>query len=311
MTASFSLDFPFKICYALFENRKAPPSKTRFQRKGFLMPNYKIIATDLDGTLLNSESKISTENLAAIRKMTEMGIYFVPSTGRTLTEVPDEVLSIPELRYLIYSDGAGIYDFKAQKAIIQNGIRGKNKERALRIFRRYDTVMMAHYDGVSYVDAAKHDRAIYDTFRVTKGFQDLMCAKNRPMDTFDAFCDGLDEIELLCGFFKRDDEREACYAELLAANEYHAASSAPHNIEIVAKEAGKGNALLQLASLLGVCPEETVAVGDSTNDMENLKKAGLALAMGNAAEALKAIAHRVICNNDEHAMAYILDHIIR
>ena len=73
---------------------------------------------------------------------------------------------------------------------------------------------------------------------------------------------------------------------------------------------GNVNALLRLASLLGATVEETVAVGDSQNDLDNLRHAGLALAMSNATDEVKAAAHRTVCHNDEHVMAYIAENIV-
>ena len=64
------------------------------------MRNIKIIASDLDGTLLNSNSEVSAENLEAIRKLAEKGVFFVPATGRSLSEIPKAIAYIPEIRYI-------------------------------------------------------------------------------------------------------------------------------------------------------------------------------------------------------------------
>ena len=69
------------------------------------MYKYKMVACDLDGTLLNSEFHVSQENKNAIKELSEKGIHFVPCTGRTLSEMR-EVANIPEVRYIIYSSGA-------------------------------------------------------------------------------------------------------------------------------------------------------------------------------------------------------------
>ena len=75
------------------------------------MYKYKLIASDLDGTLLNEQSRISRENLDAITALTEKGVYFVPSTGRTYTEIPEQITEHPSIRYFIYSNGSVIYDY--------------------------------------------------------------------------------------------------------------------------------------------------------------------------------------------------------
>ena len=64
--------------------------------------NYHIIASDLDGTLLNSAGVISPENLAAIHELTEKGSHFVPASGRGYSEMPQQIHDCPDIRYIIH-----------------------------------------------------------------------------------------------------------------------------------------------------------------------------------------------------------------
>ena len=68
-----------------------------------------IIATDLDGTLLSSSTKISRENLDSIKRLYENGVHTVIATGRTFFEIPEELLECEYIDYIIYSNGATIY----------------------------------------------------------------------------------------------------------------------------------------------------------------------------------------------------------
>ena len=74
------------------------------------MSEYKIVACDLDGTLLNSNLEVSSENLNGINDLKKMGVDFVPSSGRTICEIDLKIINNPNIRYIIYSNGAGIYD---------------------------------------------------------------------------------------------------------------------------------------------------------------------------------------------------------
>lgn len=74
------------------------------------MGNYKIIACDLDGTLLNNNSQISDENIAAINELAEREVWFVPCSGRTLSEMPQNIRELPSIRYIIHSNGAAVLD---------------------------------------------------------------------------------------------------------------------------------------------------------------------------------------------------------
>ena len=89
------------------------------------------------------------------------------------------------------------------------------------------------------------------------------------------------------------------------------AQSSPVNLEVYSSEAGKGKTLSALADKLGIDIADVIAVGDSTNDAQLVKTAGLGLAMENACDDLKAIADRVICNFSEHSARYILENFIQ
>jgi hydroxymethylpyrimidine pyrophosphatase-like HAD family hydrolase len=93
--------------------------------------------------------------------------------------------------------------------------------------------------------------------------------------------------------------------------DYKVVSSCAFNIEIFYKESGKGASLRALAELLGIPIEETIAVGDSTNDKPMLDAAGLSLATENAFPELKAASDEVICHYNDHVAKYILDHYIK
>ena len=71
---------------------------------------YQIIASDLDGTLFDSNGNLSEVNLQAIKQLHEMGIYFVPTTGRAFDEMPAVLQDCPYIRYYINSDGGCLYD---------------------------------------------------------------------------------------------------------------------------------------------------------------------------------------------------------
>ena len=84
------------------------------------MKNIKLVASDLDGTLLNKNKEITPRLFDALEKLDELGIYFVPSTGRPFGTVPQTIKDLPFLKYVITSNGATIYDAAEKKNIIEN-----------------------------------------------------------------------------------------------------------------------------------------------------------------------------------------------
>ena len=283
----------------------------RIGRKDTAMPNYRIVATDLDGTLLNTRDEVSPENLAAIAKMEAAGVFVVPSSGRTLGEIPASVRDIPDVRYIIHSDGAVIYDKKEGRALDARCMSGDVARRMLDLFYSYETLLTVRAGGVLYVAADEQTEEIYDSYRMIRAYQTAMLTLAVPKENFKEFCYSLPEIEMVCTFFRHDEELAACREAFLADGRFGVAASTATNLEVFSREAGKGNALLRLADLLSVPHESTVAVGDSENDLDNLRHAHLALAMANATDAVKAAAHRTVCHNDEHVMAYIYENIIQ
>ncbi len=280
-------------------------------RKPQTMPNYRIIATDLDGTLLNTRDEVSKENLAAIKQLTEAGVLVVPSSGRTLGEIPACVRDIPDVRYIIHSDGAVIYDKKEGKPLDARCMTGDAARRMLDLFYSYETLLTVRAGGVLYVAADEQTQEIYDSYRMIRAYQTAMLTLAVPKENFKEFCYSLPEIEMVCTFFRHDDELAACREAFLADGRFGVAASTATNLEVFSAEAGKGNALLRFAELMGAKQAETIAVGDSENDLDNLRHAGLALAMENALPAVKEASHRTVCHNDAHVMAYIYENIIQ
>lgn len=275
------------------------------------MVSYKIVASDLDGTLLNSKVAVSAENRQAMRDMAANGVHFVPTSGRTLTEIPLSIREDPAVRFSIYSDGAGIYDREVKAHICTAYMSREDSLFLLDVLGQYRTILTVRHKGVSYVDVTRNNDAQYKEHRLSNKYRDFIYETNQPVGDYDSFCRSLGELEMICAFFADDSEQQACKRRLEATGKYQTGSSERTNLEIFSSEAGKGRALLRLAAHLGVDPAATIGVGDSTNDSDLLARAGLGLAVSNAYDELKAIADAVICSNDEHAMQYILEHYIK
>ncbi len=268
------------------------------------MSSYSILASDLDGTLLDSKKEISPENQGAIGRMTARGIYFVPSSGRTLSELPEEIRNHPGVRYIIHSDGAVVYDKETGERIELCMSREKS-HRLLDILFAYDVDLSVRSGGLSYVDGERNTREFHLAHRMDQAYIDMIDRYDLAVADFQNFCRSLEQIEMICVFFLSDRDLAECRERVAATGDYQIASSDSDNLEFFDCSAGKGNALLRLAEHLGVNRSATIAVGDSLNDYDMLAKAGLSLAMGNACDGLKAIADDIICHHDEHGMADI------
>ena len=270
---------------------------------------YKIVASDLDGTLFNKQGEISKENYDAIKTMYEMGIHFVPTSGRSYGEMPQVLKSNPYIRYYIGSDGGTIYD-KMTDTTHKLCLPTELSHFVLDTFYNYDINIMLHTNNNSYVDASMHTAEDYISYNQSDHWIEFTLETNIPIQKFKDFAYSND-VEMCCTFFKNYDELVECKKIFSAHPELLVAQSHKYNVEVFWKNAGKGNAVLKLAEILGIDKKDTIAVGDSTNDSTMIEKAGLGLAMKNAVDELKSIADTVICSNNEHSAKYILDNYLK
>ena len=273
--------------------------------------DYKLIATDIDGTLIDSNMELSSQNIAAMEKLNELGVTLVVSTGRSLSEVAKEILDLPQFRYYITSNGAATFDRQTGECIVSLGIEGDEKRFLFETLRKHRSIFTTHCNGRSYIDQTRMDRDLCHAWRMNDAFIDHVYAKDDAIVNYEAFCDGMETVENCCCFFPNDEELEACRADFLAHGGFSVSASMPDNLEICSIRAGKGTALLALAQKIGIDPAATIGVGDGTNDADNLQKAALGLAVSNADPLLLPYADQVICSNDEHVMDYILKNIIQ
>ena len=268
------------------------------------MANYKIVASDLDGTLLDSHGKITAENLAAISELSEKGIHFVPATGRSFVEIPDMIKSIPEIRYFIHSSGAVVYD-KLTDERISFCFPKELSAGLLNFLFGVDCHLTIRHLGKMYADKEKMNEESFAYHKMWEPHAALLRSVGEPVESFKERFTSVGDVEMISVFIRDERVLEEVRARLSQFSDVNVASACPHNIELTYAKAGKGNALVALAEKLGFSVEQTIAVGDSENDMPMIQAAGLGLAMSNATDELKSQADETICSNDEHAVDFI------
>ncbi len=274
------------------------------------MTNYKLIATDLDGTLLNSRGELSKENLLAMERLAERDIKIVLSTGRTLSEIPPELKNNPNVSYLIGSNGAAVWDLKRKEKIISLVFENSLSNEVFEILRRYKANITFRYKGESYVDKADWQGERYKLYNICEPHRKAVESFANFMEDFYGFSERLNEIETFAVFFSDKTEMEDCLSRLTKNSRLLVVRAWDYNLEIFTKASGKGNALAALSKMLNIPISETVAVGDSNNDTSMIERAGLGLCTSNGVATLKEKAQKIICSNDRHIMKYILENII-
>lgn len=268
--------------------------------------DYKIIACDLDGTLLNTKMEISPENISAIKELSKRGVHFVPCTGRTFEEIPEIVRNLDGVRFFIHSGGAVVYD-KETGDKIDMCMSKEQVAFVIDTLKRYECFYTVRHNGKSYLDKTLQNKDFYYSHRLSDNCVKFLYTTNNAIDNFEEFCRSLDRVEMICTYFKFDSEKEECREIFKKAGVYSVVSSEYYNLEASDISAGKGKALLKLAEKLGFDKSQTIAMGDSKNDENAILLAGLSLVMSNGTDELKALADEIICSNDEHAVKYVLE----
>lgn len=271
---------------------------------------YNILFSDLDGTLLREDMTVCPADWETIHRMAAEGIPFVPCTGRVHSEIPASLREDPAIRYYISANGAVIYD-KVTDTRTVCGISNRLLQEVLQILHTYDALYYIRHNSLTHSDATRHTAEEYEKHGVREYDREFLDLHAVRIADYAGFAQGLEDVEMICVFLPSEEATAACKAALEAGGEIYAANSYGTLLEVFHADAGKGRALLRLAAQLGFSPAETVAVGDTGNDVSSVTAAGLGLAVGNATAPLKAVADAVIVRNDEAPITYIYDHYFK
>ena len=249
-----------------------------------------LIALDLDGTTLTEHKYLSQGNRRALEEAARRGIILVPASGRMKDFLPEEITSLPGVRYVITANGAGVYDLKENKNIWQCLIPNEKAREVQDLLAQYDLF-------VEYYDRGRSITRKGDPERAT----DLAKARQRLAGRVDYW----QKINL--PYLSTPQLRREVWQRIEALGGLHLTSSIPDNIEVNVQGADKGHALEALAQRLGIPQQEVMALGDNGNDVTMLQYAGVSVAMGDGSPEAKAAAKYVTVSHTEDGLARALE----
>lgn len=267
----------------------------------------KIIALDLDGTLLNGVKAVSPRNFAALQAAAGQGNWIVPATGRALKAIPKEVLALPFVRYVISINGANVADIRQQQTLLCAEIPQKRALELIEFSARYDAMYDCYWQNTGWVDRGFLERVRY--YNADEEVVQLIQKTRAPVENLRELIQNRAEtIQKVQLCFRDMSERSTAAAEIAAAfPDIAVTSSFRNNLELNWKSANKGNALRFLAEHLHIPVADTIAFGDSSNDLAMLSAAGTSVAMGNAASEVQAVCDYVTCSNEDDGVAVFLE----
>lgn len=268
--------------------------------------NVKLIAFDLDDTLLNKETKIAPRTLAAIQKAVEKGIYIVLCSGRAENGILPYVRALniagtQQGRFIIAFNGASIFDLHKRIPIYTNQV-----ETDILKFV-YSEARKRGMDSVVYEPSVIYSWEDSDWARMDAK---LCSLKFEVVPDFEKFLEK--------GFPKMlvpsDPEKVKAFKEFLSeklAGRADIFISKPFFLEVMSHGVGKGPSILKLADELGIPHEQTMAFGDSMNDESMLRSCGYGVAMCNGLDYIKNICDFVTrYDNNNDGIADFLENCV-
>ena len=268
----------------------------------------RMIAMDLDGTLVNPEKEITGRTMQTLQAAAEAGIHIVPTTGRLFHVIPEVLRKSGFVRYGICMNGGQVYDAQEERVLHRDEI---SLEEALRVYHWLDQYPVA-YD--CYVNnSALMERSMLENLGdYIKGDPHGLTLSRSFRTPVDGFCEHLGKLgcslQKMQVFTSNQELRFTLLREMQQVfPELAITYSLPYNIEINSATAVKGNALQMLCTHLGIPMEEVAAFGDGTNDVTMLQAAGVSVAMANAVPEAKAAAKYETASNAEDGVAQFIE----
>lgn len=283
---------------------------------------YKLIAIDLDGTMLNKYGIITQNTKDVIKKVQEKGIEVIIASGRTINSVKNFSKEINSENYFISGNGAITYDIKNDKILYENVLSKNKAQQVIKICEEnsiyysvytengiitknlnYNTLYY-YKENLNKEEKEKtHINIVQDVYNYIeekdeKILKIMICDNNQLV--FKSILKKIKEItdiEILdVSHMSRKLIKQG--TEEIALEYFYT--------EITSKNVDKWNALEKLIELLNITKEEVITIGDNANDIKMIKNAGLGIAMGESAPYVKEQANIVAESNDNDGVAMFL-----
>ena len=268
----------------------------------------KLIAMDLDGTLMAPDHITVTEKTkSALEKAHNMGIKTVIATGRTLSIINDVLEQVPFIDYVIYSNGAVVYDRGKGENIYTNYMPARVAEKVVDILESYPVYYELYANGASNTQESKS--AFFKNKDLPPEFLDFYMKSLVNHNNLRKFAKN-NAIEKINLFYFDGEFYDEIKEKLFAIEEIDKTSPVSGDIEMTFKGVNKGVALENMCKELCFTPDEVMSFGDADNDIEMLQFAGYGIAMGNASADCKSAAKYETLSNGEDGIAAAIEKFI-
>ena len=288
---------------------------------------YKLVAIDLDGTLLNSYGEVSNENKQAIKSAINNGVEIVLSSGRIGDSVESIAHDLSANNYYISGNGSMLYNMQEDKIEYENFIEKEKMLKLIKICEENSIYYSIYTENMVITKSLKYNVAFYNYENSKKAFdkrtninivQNIYeYVKNLKNNKFlkITICDDSEIIfsRIIDKFKKINNIDVLDVAHMSRKIIKEGTEEVPveyYYTEITNKNVDKWTAIEILIKKLNIKREEVIAIGDNMNDKLMIKNAGIGVAMGQANPKIKEIADFITPDNNNNGVANILNKLI-
>lgn len=261
---------------------------------------YKLIAVDMDGTLLNREGKLTNKTIEAISYALSKDVIFTVSTGRPIQGVRMIADLLPyDLPFITYN-GAVVEMSKSHKIIYEQNLSPEIAKEIYSIGQQKNITMVVWSRGNLYYTELNDKVREY---RKISGVDGILINDMTPI--FEVGATKILWYDDVSNTLKYQDEMKEYFGSKVNCH-----TSRPMFLEFVDFKASKALAMSKIGENYGIDSSQMIAIGDGYNDLSMIKYAGLGIAMGNAPQDIKNVAKFVTLTNDEDGVAYAINKYI-
>lgn len=270
----------------------------------------RLIAFDLDGTALDEHKRITAETKEALEQAAEAGIELLPATGRHFGGIPEEIKNLRGLHYVLTTNGAGIYELDGGNCIYEKAMKQSEILPMLERLEKLDVMADAFVKGQAYMNEDKAKWIPY--IHGPEEIKQFIAKSRKRVKSQSVYLQkkGVDIEKVTINFATDADGRRIDYDRAWEIVKdypnFHAVSGGMQNIEVTNQGISKASGLRWLGDRLGIPMKEMMVFGDSGNDMEMIREAGIGVAMANAEPEVLQIADFITRSNDESGIAYAI-----
>jgi len=278
---------------------------------------YKLLAIDIDGTLLDSTGRVPEAHRAAIGRARDAGMIVALCTGRGLAESRPAIEALDHHGPIVLAGGSLVSDPTTNKTLHRAIIEPDLAEQVARHLLGYDEAVLMLVDP----EVSDEDYVVINAEKLTANTQwwfDMIGAVVRRVDSLDAY--DLHHVLRtgIVGPASRMPPIEQSLTDALAPRVFvqhftavkEEGQEPVHVLEVFASGVNKWSGLRWLADEHGIAPQQVAAIGDHINDVAMLAEAGCGIAMGNAVEAARQAADYITETNNDHGLAHAIDRLI-